>query len=148
MASVTRTTQEQTITVNNMVKAGAVTAVIASIANLLILFIAEALFSVTAQFEVLNFSTVMMSSALGAVGGTIAFTLILQTVKSNAVRVFQLVAVVALLISLVGPINAGINGVPGVAPASLVAVLTMVIMHIIATVTIVVSLTTFVKEMD
>jgi len=148
MASITRTTQEQTITVNNMVKAGAVTAVIASIANLLILFIAEALFSVTAQFEVLNFSTVMMSSALGAVGGTIAFTLILQTVKANAVRVFQVVAVVALLISLVGPINAGINGVPGVAPASLVAVLTMVIMHIIATVTIVVSLTTFVKEMD
>lgn len=150
MASITSSTSpvQSNITVNCMVKAGATTAVITSISNLLILFIAEALFSVTAQFGALNFSSVMLSSVLGAIGGTIAFTLIMQMFPSQPVRIFKVVAVTVFLLSLAAPINAGINGLPGLAPASMIAVLTMVIMHIVSTGAIIVSLTTFVEEWD
>jgi len=149
MASITSTSHSQiSVPMNCMVKAGATTAVIASISNLLILFIAEALFSVTSQFAALNFSAVMLSSVLAAIGGTIAFTLIVQMFPSRPVRIFQIVASVVFLLSLAAPINAGINGLPGIAPASMIVVLTMIIMHSVSTGTIVVSLTTFVEEWD
>ncbi len=138
MASITQ--NRPSFSVQQVVSAGAIAAVVAAIANLIVYFLADPIAKISTDFPVANPISVIMSCVFGTIGATIVLML-LNRFTQNPLRNFQIVSVVALLLSLGGPLNAGSMPMPGMpAPTSSVIVV-LVIMHVVAAAAIVGTLT-------
>lgn len=139
---------------SRLLRAGAIAAIGAAAANLIVYFIGSALVPDLSSFPLVNPVTVVLSSVIGAVAAIIVFGLIARFTQRPA-TIFRIVAVVATLLSLGGPISAGQGmeapPMPGIEPgaflvASAGTVALMIVMHIIAAVIITWTLTTQARE--
>lgn len=111
MSSVTQVpTNSERVATNKLWQAGLVAAVSAVIANTIILLLARGLFNIPmtipmqpgAEPTVLTLPIVAIFSVVAAVGATILLALLGRFV-ARPVRVFQIIAVVFLLLSFGGP---------------------------------------------
>ena len=115
--------------------AGAIAIVVASVANALIGWLAVNLFGIGANFLPLaNLPFTMILSAILLVLATVVF-LVINAFASNPARVFNIVALVALLLSLIPDVMLLVN--PGSFPpemgtATLGAVIVLMVQHIVA----------------
>ena len=118
--------------------AGALALVVAAAANAVVYLVASSLGAMPQDVDAngqgpITLPMVVAMSAVGAVVGTLVYALVGRLAR-RPVRVFRLVAMIALVLSLVGPFT-----IPG-APAAMVGAL--LLMHTIAAVAVVGPLTT------
>ena len=127
-----------------LVPAGALALVLATAANALVYLVASSLGAMPQNVDAngqgpITLPMVVAMSAVGAVAGTLVYALVGRLAR-RPVRAFHLVALIALVLSLAGPLT-----IPG-APAAMVAALLM--MHIFAAVAVVGLLTTPAAKAD
>ncbi len=117
-----------------LLRRGLLAAVLAAVANALVLVIASSLFGtvVVPPDEVLTLGPVVAASAIGAIGAAVVFGVI-GRFSRRPIRVFRLTALVVLLLWLV-PIP--LQGVAGPSAGALA------LMHVVAAATVVGVLTT------
>lgn len=154
MSTVAQRLPGEGVNISRLLRAGAIAAIGAAAANLIVYFVGSALVPDLSSFPLVNPVTVALSSIIGAVAATIVFGLIARFTQ-RPVTIFRIVAVVATLFSLGGPISSG-QGMeaplmPGIEPGSfLVAsagtVVLMIVMHIVAALIITWTLTTQARE--
>ncbi len=121
-----------------LVPAGALALVLAAAANAVVYLVASSLGAMPQNVDAngqgpITLPMVVATSAVGAVAGTLVYAVVGRLAR-RPVHVFRLVSVLALVLSLVGPLT-----IPG-APAAMVGAL--LLMHTIAAVTVVGLLTT------
>lgn len=104
--------------------------VAASVANLIVLRTAVALFPSVGQFPMLGTAQVIASTVVYLLLATVVFVLV-GKLSSRPVRQYRIVAVVALLLSFGAPLSAGAGFMPG-ASADAVTVITLIVMHVVA----------------
>jgi uncharacterized protein DUF6069 len=127
-----------------LVPAGALALVLAAAANAVVYLVASSLGAMPQDVDAngqgpITLPMVVVMSAVGAVAGTLVYALVGRLAR-RPVRAFRLVALIALVLSLAGPLT-----IPG-APAAMVAALLM--MHIVAAVAVVGLLTTLAAKAD
>ncbi len=122
--------------------AGPLAAVAAAVANAVVYFVASALGAMPQDVIVedsgpVTLEPVIFASVIGAVGAVVVFAIVALLVRQRPIRVFNVVATVALVLSFYTPFT-----IPG-APAAMVA--TLLLMHVVAAVVIVGVLTTLAR---
>ncbi len=127
-----------------LVPTGALALVVAAAANAIVYLVASSLGAMPQDVDAngqgpITLPMVVVMSAVGAVAGTLVYALVGRLAR-RPVRAFRLVALIALVLSLAGPLT-----IPG-APAAMVAALLM--MHIVAAVAVVGLLTTLAAKAD
>ena len=112
------------IPAGRLLRRGLLAAVLAAVANALVLVIASSLFGavVVPPDETLTLGPVVVASAIGAVGAAVVFGAI-GRFSRRPIRVFRVIALVVLLLSLV-PIP--LQGIAGASAAALI------LMHVAA----------------
>ena len=122
------------IPAGRLLRKGLLAAVLAAVANALVLVGASSLFGdvVVPPDEVLTLGPVVIASAIGAVGAAVVFGVI-GRFSRRPIRIFRVVALVVLLLSLV-PIP--LQGVAGPSAGALG------LMHVVAATIVTVVLTT------
>jgi len=128
-------TREPTVEARNLAKRGGVALVLSVVLNLLVL---QAVLApeLVQQFEPLNIGPVALFSALGAVGATVTYAVI-DRLSDSTDRTFTIVALVVLFLSFVPDILL----LQGELAATLPAVVVLIVMHVVAAVACIVSLT-------
>ncbi len=111
-------------------RAGAVTAVAAALADLLVYGIAAALWAVPGPFSVLNPVTIVVTAVGGVVLATIGL-LLLARLTRHAVAIFTVAVIAVTLLSLLGPVQAMAGLMPGLPPATTATGLTMIALHLL-----------------
>ena len=103
--------------------------VAASVANLIVLWTAVALFPSVSQFPMLGTPQVIASTVVYLLLAAVAFAVV-GKLSSRPVYHYRIVAVVALLLSFGAPLSAGAGFMPG-ASADAVTVVTLMLMHVV-----------------
>jgi len=111
--------------------AGPLTGVIAGIVNVIVREIAVVLGAIPSDLFILQEPGVFISTLIQVLLGAVVFAIIIKFAK-RPVRTFQIVAVVALLLSLTNPIMAANGMMPIGATISTTTMLSMMVMHIVA----------------
>jgi hypothetical protein len=129
---------EERVTWGRLALAGLLAGAVAAAANAIVYLVAAAAGAMSQDIVVngqgpITLSMVATMSAFGAVSGTVVYALIGRFAR-RPVRVFRVVAAVALALSFAGPFT-----IPG-APAAMVA--TLLLMHVVAAAVVVGLLTT------
>jgi hypothetical protein len=101
------------------------------VANLILYYLALAIAPSVGDFAMLGPINVVASTILYLLVAIGAFILV-NRYTSRPVRTYRIVAVIALLLSFIPPISAGLGGIPNIAPASTATVITFILMHIIS----------------
>ena len=132
---------EERIVWGRLVPAGLLAALVAAAANAVVYLVAVAAGAMPQDVVVngqgpVTLPVVATTSAFGAVAGTIVYALVVRFTR-RPVRVFRVVAAVALVLSFAGPFT-----IPG-APAAMIA--TLLLMHVVAAAVVVGLLTTLAR---
>ncbi len=130
--------EEERVAWGRLVPAGLLAALVAAAANAIVYLVAAAAGTMPQDVVVngqgpMTLPMVATTSVFGAVAGTAVYALVGRFAR-RPVRVFRVVAAVALVLSFVGPFT-----IPG-APAAMIA--TLLLMHVVAAVVVVGLLTT------
>ena len=118
----------------------AIAAVAAVAANVLLRAIAVALFDIPDEFEHLALRAVVLSTLAGVVAAGVVYAVIARFARDPA-RTFTIVAVVALLLSLLAPLSVGLEDPPEYPGTDAGSVGTMMAMHVVAAVIAIAALT-------
>ena len=118
----------------------AIAAVAAVAANVLLRAIAVALFDIPDEFEHLALRAVVLSTLAGVAAAGVVYAVIARFARDPA-RTFTIVAVVALLLSLLAPLSVGLEDPPEYPGTDAGAVGTMMAMHVVAAVIAIAALT-------
>jgi hypothetical protein len=132
---------EERVAWGRLVSAGFLAALVAAAANAVVYLVAAAAGAMPQDIVVngqgpITLPVVATMSAFGAVAGTGVYALVGRFAR-RPVRVFRVVAAVALVLSFAGPFT-----IPG-APAAMVA--TLLLMHVVAAAVVVGLLTTLAR---
>ena len=109
----------------------AIAAVAAVATNVLLRAIAVALFDIPDEFEHLALRAVVISTLAGVVAAGVVYAVIARF-ASDPARTFTIVAVVALLLSLLAPLSVGLEDPPEYPGTDAGSVGTMMAMHVVA----------------
>jgi len=116
-------------------------AVAAVIANVLLRAVAVALFDIPQpEFEPLQLRAVVVSTASGVLAGGVVFAIVARLAR-DPVRVFTIVAAVALVLSLWAPISLGLADPPEDPGTDAGSVGTLIVMHVVAAAILVAAVT-------
>lgn len=118
----------------------AIAAVAAVAANVLLRAIAVALFDIPDEFEHLALRAVVLSTLAGVAAAGVVYAVIARFARDPA-RTFTIVAVVALLLSLLAPLSVGLEDPPEYPGTDAGSVGTMMAMHVVAAVIAIAALT-------
>jgi uncharacterized protein DUF6069 len=129
MATKTAQAVHSDIHLDRIWRAGLITALAATAANLL-LFLTSLPFEVPGDFSMLQPAYIVGSTLVGVAGATLVFAAIARFAR-RPVAMFRVVAVVFLLVSLVGPFQALTGTMPGFAAVNAQTFIAMALMHII-----------------
>lgn|SRR5690606_7214866 len=121
--------KEQGVSWSKLLRVALLAVVASSAANIVLYLLATALFPEVGQFPMLAVPTIIMSTVAFLTVATLVFAVVAR-VSSQPARHFRIVAIVALLLSLGGPLSAG-SGAMGM-PVAPVTVVVLVLMHVIA----------------
>jgi hypothetical protein len=110
---------------------GSLAIALSLIANLVLYYVALAVAPSVGEFAMLNPISVVASTILYLLFAILAFVLVNRFSRTPA-RTYRIIAAVALLLSFIPPISAGLGGIPNVEPASPATVVTLILMHITA----------------
>ena len=109
-----------------------VAAVAAVLANLLLRAVAVAVFDIPQpEFEPLQVRAVVVSTAGGVVAAGVVFAIVARLAR-DPVRVFVIVAAVALVLSLWAPISLGLADPPENPGTDAGSIGTLIVMHVVA----------------
>jgi hypothetical protein len=109
-----------------------VAAVVAVVANLLLRAVAVAVFDIPQpEFEPLQVRAVVTSTAGGVIAAGVVFAVVARFAR-DPVRVFVIVAAVALVLSLWAPISLGIADPPENPGTDAGSIGTLIVMHVVA----------------
>ena len=118
-----------------------VAAVAAVIANVLLRAVAVAVFDIPQpEFEPLQLRAVVVSTASGVLAGGVVFAIVARLAR-DPVRVFTIVAAVALVLSLWAPISLGLADPPEDPGTDAGSVGTLIVMHVVAAAILVAAVT-------
>ena len=109
----------------------AAAAAAAVVANLLLRAIAVAVFDIPDEFEHLALRAVIVSTLVGVIAAGLVYALIARSAKDPN-RTFTIVAVIALLVSLLAPLMVGLEDPPEYPGTDAGSVGTMMAMHVVA----------------
>lgn len=120
------------LTAGELAKLGALIAITAIALNLLVLLVFTSLFTIDDDFTPMSPGPIVIMTVLGTTAALLVFAVI-QRFASRPLRVFQIVAVVALLISLIPNIGllAGDPAQEELQGANGPAVIGLMLMHVI-----------------
>jgi glucose dehydrogenase len=118
----------------------AIAAVAAVIANVLVRAIAIALFDIPSEFEHLALRAVIVSTLVGVIAAGLVYAVIARRAADPA-RTFTIVAVVALVLSLLAPLSVGLQDPPEYPGTDAGSIGTMMFMHVVAAAIAVAALT-------
>ncbi|HWM11284.1 MAG TPA: DUF6069 family protein [Solirubrobacteraceae bacterium] len=118
----------------------AIAAVIAVVANVLVRALGVALFDIPDGFEHLALRAVITSTLAGVIAAGLVYAIVARVAKDPD-RTFTIVAVVALLLSLVAPLMVGLEDPPEYPGTDAGSVGTMMAMHVVAATIAIVALT-------
>jgi hypothetical protein len=99
------------------------------VANLILYYLALAVAPSVGEFSMLGPINVVASTVVYLLFAILAFILV-NRFSSTPVRTYRIVAAIALLLSLLPPISAGLGGIPNIPPASPATVITFILMHL------------------
>lgn len=102
----------------------------ASVANLIVFWVAVALFPSVGQFPMLGTLPIIASTVVYLLVAAAVFVVV-GKLSNRPVAHFRVIAVVALLLSFVAPLSAGAGMMPG-ASADGATVVTLMVMHVVA----------------
>jgi hypothetical protein len=109
----------------------AIAAVVAVVANVLVRALGIALFDIPDEFEHLALRAVIVSTVAGVVAAGLVYAVIAR-LAARPDRTFTIVAVVALLLSLIAPLMVGLEDPPEHPGTDAGSVGTMMAMHVVA----------------
>jgi Family of unknown function (DUF6069) len=109
----------------------AIAALAAIVANVLVRAAAIALFDIPDAFEHLALRAVVLSTLGGVLAAGLVYALIARR-ASNPGRTFTIVAVVALVLSLIAPLSVGLQDPPEYPGTDAASVGTLMAMHVVA----------------
>jgi Family of unknown function (DUF6069) len=112
----------------------ALAAVVAVVANVLVRALAVAIFDIPDAFEHLALRAVIVSTLAGVIAAGLVYALIARRAREPA-RTFTIVAVVALLLSLIAPLSVGLEDPPEYPGTDAASVGTLMAMHVVAATT-------------
>ncbi len=118
----------------------AIAAVAAVVANVLVRALGIALFDIPDEFEHLALRAVITSTLAGVIAAGLVYAIVARVAKDPD-RTFTIVAVVALLLSLVAPLMVGLEDPPEYPGTDAGSVGTMMAMHVVAATIAIVALT-------
>ena len=118
----------------------ALAAVAAVVANVLLRALAIAAFDIPPEFEHLALRAVILSTLAGVLAAGLVYALIARFAM-NPARTFTIVAIVALLLSLLAPLSVGLEDPPEYPGTDAAAIGTMMAMHVVAAAIAVAALT-------
>jgi hypothetical protein len=118
----------------------AIAAVVAVVANVLVRALGIALFDIPDEFEHLALRAVITSTLAGVIAAGLVYAIVARVAKDPD-RTFTIVAVVALLLSLVAPLMVGLEDPPEYPGTDAGSVGTMMAMHVVAATIAIVALT-------
>ena len=119
-------------TMKSLWKSALLAAILASVANIALLFIGKSFVSVPDTFKPLSVPPVILWSVLGTIGATLTY-LVIRRVATNADRVFLGVAGVMLVLSFIPDYM--LKGIPAgtmFGGASMGAIYLLMSMHVVA----------------
>ncbi len=128
------------VAMGRLLPVGLAAAAVALVANALLRLLARGPLDLSSAFEPLQWGSVIAASVVGVAGATVVLAVLART-SSRPIRLFGIVAAVALLLSLGGPLSA--RSEPG---GSTTAVLVLVAMHVVTAAIAVGFLTTLARE--
>jgi hypothetical protein len=109
----------------------AIAAVAATVVNVLLRFVAVALFDIPQpEFEPLQLRDVIVSSLGATIAAGLVWALIVRFAK-DPTRTFRIVAAVALLLSLAAPLQVGLADPPDYPGTDAGSVGTLIAMHVV-----------------
>lgn len=118
----------------------ALAAVAAAGANVVLRAIAIAVFDIPDAFEHLALRAVIVSTLIGVLAAGAVYALIARRAR-NPDRTFTIVAVVALLLSLLAPLSVGLEDPPEYPGTDAGSIGTMMAMHVVAAAIVIAALT-------
>ncbi|USZ73489.1 DUF6069 family protein [Natronosalvus halobius] len=121
---------EPSISLTRIAVYGLLAIVLTSFVNGLIRILAVTVFDVPNVFA-LWWEPVLIASMAGAIGATLVYG-VLTRLSSRPNRTFTLIAVIVLVLSFAGPVNAYLSPPPGLADAPWSVFATLVVMHVAA----------------
>jgi hypothetical protein len=144
LSTSTRPTSGERFAIRKLVWVGPLTIIIVALANLVVRTLAVSFFGVASSFVYLQVPFVIGSTVVFLLLALLAFMLV-GRVSSHPVRIFRIVAGVALLVSFLNPIMllAGLFPVTGM---NLNIFWTMIVMHCVSALLTVSLLTTLAVE--
>lgn len=119
----------QRVKFKSLLWVGPLAIVASAVANLIVRLIAVSVLPISPEFMPLSFGPPVLFSVIGALGATIAFALIGRFAR-RPIALYRTIALVVLVISLIPDVLVYTSqSMPG---ASLPAVITLMIMHVVA----------------
>ena len=107
-------------------------AVVAVVVNVILRTLAVALFDIPQpEFEPLQLRAVVVSTASGVVAAGVVFAIVARFAR-DPVRVFVIIAAVALVLSLWAPISLGLADPPENPGTDAGSIGTLIVMHVVA----------------
>ncbi len=140
----TSTLFREQVAPRKLIWVGPLTIIVAAIANFVIRTIAVAFFGVSAAFQYFQASIVIGSTIIYLLVALLAFVLVSRFAQ-HPIRFYRMLALVALLVSLLTPIMAltGLFPVPGM---NLHIFWTMIVMHFVSAIIVVSLFTTLARD--
>lgn len=118
----------------------AIAVVVAVVANVIVRALGIALFDIPDEFEHLALRAVIVSTLVGVLAAGLVYALIARR-ATDPDRTFTVVAVVALLLSLLAPLMVGLEDPPEYPGTDAGSVGTMMAMHVVAATVAIAALT-------
>lgn len=118
----------------------AVAAVLATVANVVLRALAIAVFDIPDAFEHLALRAVIVSTVAGVLAAGVVYAIIAR-VSRTPDRTFAIVAIVALVLSLIAPLTVGLEDPPEYPGTDAASVGTLMAMHVVAAAIAIVTLT-------
>lgn len=118
----------------------AVAAVLATVANVVLRALAIAVFDIPDAFEHLALRAVIVSTVAGVLAAGVVYAIIAR-VSRTPDRTFTIVAIVALVLSLIAPLTVGLEDPPEYPGTDAASVGTLMAMHVVAAAIAIVTLT-------
>ena len=115
----------------DLVRRTALAAVLAAAANVLVRAVGIAVFDIPPEFEHLALRAVIVSTLVAVLAAGAVYALIARRARDPD-RTFTIVAVVALLLSLLAPLSVGLEDPPEYPGTDAASVGTLMAMHVVA----------------
>ncbi len=123
--------QSSPITFGSIARTALLAIVLSVVANLLVRIIAFALLPIPAEFPPLGWAPPILFTVIGVLAAFIVFAVLARTSR-RPVQVFRIVALVALLLSLIPDLLILMNPSPALPGTTVAGVVTLMLMHMVA----------------